>query len=263
LSLAEEFISRSFSAEQQNERRTIMASMGQNVSRMGAVVSEEEISDYKKKAKALIDKSIEAMPPSMVLDYGEPNVSNNPRDKYTINGKELSAFTDGILHEYVGILYMAGDQKGAEKLGLEIADQLESIIGFYAASNVEISARGENTKDFYAALAGYFKLSSASNDPELGNPEGVLSKRTTAKIDYFYKTMFPSMFDDLEVLANENGESIRRGSRAGYYAGLLHNLQDYSEGMAIKFGWMKAEAPIQQSMPMNGASLDALMNRQP
>jgi len=263
LSLAEEFISRAFSAEQSNERRTMMASMGQDVSRMGAVVSAEEISDYKKKAKALIDKSIAVMPPSLVLDYGEPNVSNNPRDKYKINGKELPAFTDGILHEYVGVLYMVGDQEGAEKLGLEIADQLESIIGFYEASNVEVAARGENTKDFYAALAAYFKLSAAANDPELGNSKGALSTRTTTKIDYFYKVMFPSMLDDLEVLANENGESIRRGSRAGYYAGLLHNLQDYSEGMGIKFGWIDAGASRQQSMPMNGASLDALMNPNP
>ena len=263
LSLAEEFISRAFSAEQENERRAMMASMGQDVSNTGAGVSEKEINEYKKKAKALIDKSIEVMPAELVLDYGEPNRSNNPRDNYTINGKDLSAYGDGVLHDYVGILYMAGDKKGAEKLGDEVAGQLESIIGFYENSNIAISARAENTKDFYAALAAYFKLSSAANDSEFGDPEGVLAKRTNAKIDYFYKTMFPSMFNKLEALANENGESVRRGSRAGYYAGMLHNLQDYSEAMAIHFGWMEAGTPDPQPIPSNGPSLDALMNPQP
>jgi len=263
LSLAEEFISRAFAAEQDNERRKMMTSMGQDVSQLGAATSEKEINEYRKKAKALIDKSIEVMPAELVLDYGEPNGSNNPRDNYKINGKDLTAFTDGVLHDYVGILYMAGDKKGAEKLGDEVAGQLESIIGFYDKSDMAISGRSENTKDFYAALAAYFKLSSAANDSEFGDPEGALAKRTNAKIDYFYKTMFPSMFNELEALANANGESTRRGSRAGYYAGMLHNLQDYSEAMAVHFGWMEAGTPDPQPTPSNGPSLDALMNPQP
>jgi len=259
LSLAEEFISRALAAEQENERITMMVSMGQDVSIADTGISEKEINDYKQKAKALIDKSIEVMPPSMVLDYGEPNPSRG--DNYTINGTDLAAYSDGILHDYVGILYMAGYNKSAEELGAEVANQLESIIRFYEESNIEISARGENTKDFYAALAAYFKLFTAANDSDFGDSEGVLAKRTTAKIEYFYKTMFPSMFNDLEALANENGESIRRGSRAGYYSVMLHNLQDYSEGMAIHFGLKEAAKSVPQSMPIKGASLDALMKR--
>ncbi|MCH2231278.1 MAG: DUF2723 domain-containing protein [Crocinitomicaceae bacterium] len=260
LSLAEEFVSRAMSAEQNNERRAMVLGMGQDATRLPAEVSKEVIKGYNTKAIALIKKSLEVMPARLVIDYGEPNGSSNPRDNYTINGKTLTAYTDGVLHDYIAVLYMAGDKAGAEKLGVEVADQLESIIGYYEASQVEVAAKADNTKDFYAALAAYFKISAAAN--EFGDPEGALSKRTNSKIDHFYKTMFPSMFDKLEALANANGETTRRGSRAGYYANMLHNLQDYSEAMAVHYGWMEAGTPEPQSTPapVNGGSLDALMN---
>ena len=258
LSLAEEFISKAFSAEQENERIEMMKSMGQDFSNLPAMISDNEIKDYKKKAKDLIHKSLDVMPASVVIDYGEPNSSGNPRDNYTINGETLTAYTDGILHDYVGILYMAGDNKGAEELGLEVASQLESIIGFFESSNIGISARPENMKDFYSALSAYFKIYSASNDSNFNNLESELSKITSKKIDYFYKEMFPKMFSDLESLANKNGESIRRGKNAGYYASMLHKMQDYSEAMAIHFGFIDSD--MQDSQLPSNVSLNGLMN---
>lgn len=251
LSLAEDYIGKAMSGEDNNQRIEMMKGMGNPNMVLPEAVDKKTIDGYRDRAKKLIQRSLEVMPAELVIDYGEPNPSNNPRDSYQINGKTLTGFSDGILHDYVGILYIAGDKEGAEKLGATVADQLESIISYYDKGNVAITARKTNTKDLYAALSAYFKMSSAANDTDFGNQDGKLAKRTQEKIAYLYTTMFPSMYDKLTALANANGESTRRGSNAGYYASLLFELQDYAEAMAIHYGWLDgaatpADAPTEE-----------------
>ena len=251
LSLAENYISKAYNAEEDNSRREMMLSMGRDESTLPAIVTAAKIKEYKEKAKKLIHRSLEVMPAEIVMDYGEPNQSNNPDDGYEINGKSLPGFNDGVLHEYVGMLYMAGDKAGAEKLGKTVADQLESIIGYFENSKVVLSSNNSNTKDLYAALASYFKLHSASNDPELGNPKGALAKRTRAQVQYLYKTFFPTIIGQLKEAAQANGESVRRGSSAGRYATMMFDIEDYSNGMAIYFGFKEApmQMPAEQQAP--------------
>ena len=66
------------------------------------------------------------------------------------------------------------------------------------------------------------------------------------------------MFSDLESLANKNGESIRRGKNSGYYADMLHRMQDYSEAMAMHFGFIDSD--MQDSQLPSDVSLNGLMN---
>ena len=258
LSLAEEFIAKAFRAEEQNERIKLYGDAGQPVVGMPDPVSQKEIDEYKSKAKKLIKRSLEVMPAELVIDYGEPAGSNNPRENYEINGKTLKSFSDGVLHDYVGVLYMAGDKKGAEKLGMTVADQLESIITYYEKSNVAIVASPSNTKDLYAALGAYLKLMSAAH--EFGGQYSELAKRTRLKVDYIYKTMFPSMMDRLKEKANNNGESTRRGSNAGKYASMLFNLEDYSEGIAVFYDLLEAPEPEPAGQE---PSLDQIINQLP
>jgi hypothetical protein len=243
LSLAEDFISKAYNAEEENSRREMMSSMGRDEATLPAVVPAAKIKEYKQKAKNLIHRSLEVMPADVVIDYGEPTQSNNPDDGYSVNGVSLPGYNDGVLHEYVGMLYMADDKAGAEKLGKIVADQLESIIGYFENSKIVLSSNNGNTKDLYAALSAYFKLHAASNDPELGNPNGALAKRTRAQVQYIYKTFFPSIIGQLKAAAQANGESVRRGSSAGRYANMMFDFEDYSNGMAIFFGFK--EAPMQ------------------
>ncbi len=262
LSLAEEFVAKAFRAEEQNERIAQYANIDQPVAGLPEPVSQKVIDEYKEKAKKLINRSLEVMPAELVIDYGEATASNNPRDNYEVNGKSLKAFTDGVLHDYVGVLYMAGDQKGAEKLGMTVADQLESIMTYYEKSNVGVSAQPDNTKDLYAALGAYLKMMSAAF--EFGGPNSKLAKRTQAKVDYIYNTMFPSMMDRLKEKANNNGESTRRGSNAGRYATMLHDLEDYSEGIAIYYDLLEpAPAPEGDPAAGDGPSLNDIINQLP
>lgn len=256
LSLAEDYISKAIQAESEIERQKMMAQFNNDqMSTLNASLSEKQIEEYKKKAAALLNKSLEVMPADVVIDWSEPSRSRSQADNYELNGVSLPAYNDGILHEYVGSLLMAGDKKSAEKLAKQVADNLETILTYFEKSDVSVVARPENTKDLYAALDAYFKLHSALADDKYGIPESEVTKQTAAKIEHVYQNMFPSMMDRLRELANENGESVRRGSRAGVYASYLFGLQDYSEAIGIHFGLIKPQSTNTQSTPNMPAQL--------
>jgi hypothetical protein len=200
------------------------------------------------------------MPADVVIDYGEPNP--NGREKYTNGGVQITAYSDGILHDYVVMLYKAGDKKAAEELGKTVADQLESIFNYFEKSDVTFSASRENTADLYAALDAYFKMYLASIDPEYGNQNGDLAKRLNAKINDLYKNVFPKMYRDLESKANDNGESTRRGSKAGKYASMLFELQDYIEAIGVHFGYLEGK-PAPPSAEGQQMDLEQLMQQMP
>lgn len=201
------------------------------------------IAEYKKKAKNLINRSLEVMPADVVIDYGEP--SQDGRKEYELEGIQFPAYNDGVLHDYVSLLYRAGDKKAAEKLGQIVADQLESIMAYYEVSNAAIALANSNTSDLYAAMDAYFVMYEIANDPLNGDPKGALAKRTKAKIVKLYTSTLPSMFNALEELANENGESTRRGATPGKYASYLFELQDYTKAMGIYYRYLKGE-PVQK-----------------
>ncbi len=224
--------------------------------------SDQKIAAYKKKANELIKRSLDVMPAEIVIDYGEPSVTG--REKYSLGGITMNAYNDGILHDYVGMLYRSGDNATAEKLGATVADQLESIINYFMGSDVRIASNPDNTGDLYAAVDAYFKLHLAAVDKEIGNPSGALAKRTKLKLDDLYKNVFPQFYRNLEKVANQNGESTRRGAKAGKYASRLFQIQDYMEAMGVHFGYLEDKNPI---APMNnvpeGMNLDQLMQQMP
>ena len=254
LSLAEDFVMKAFSAMDGNKRIEMVLNSGAPTTGVPEPVSEKSIQENLDKAKKLIYRSLEVMPAELVLDCGEPN---GGRENYTINGKQLQGYSDGILHEYVRILYATGDVEGAEKLGTIVANQLESILTYYEKGPVAITSNQLNTKHLYAALSNYFKLLTTVTDEEMGNPDGELAKRLKTKIQYVYSTMLPSMFDGLESLANENGETTRRGSSAGKYANRLFNLQDYAQAIAQHYGLIDGGNP--QPNQSGSPSIEDLM----
>ena len=220
-----------------------------------------KVAAYKQKARDLIHFSLKVMPADVVLDYGEP--TSNGREKYTNGGVSLNACSDGILHDYVRILFQAGDKKGAEELGNTVADQLESILNYFVKSDAYFAGNPENRNDLCAALASYFKLHMAVIDPENGNPSSPLAKRTQSMIEKLYKTNFPDIYRALEAKANDNGESIRRGANAGKYAAMLFDLQDYIEAIGVQYGYLKAKNAPQPTPETGGQQLDQLMQQMP
>lgn len=250
LSLAEDYVTRALRGEEDLKRAEMLADLGDNApTGFTPSMTKEEIEDAKKRARDLLAHSLKVMPAEHVIDWSEPSRSRDPNSHYKLNGVTLSAYSDGTLQDYVGVMLMAGDKDGAKKLGATVASQLESILNYFDKSDVAIAASPENTKDLYAALDAYFQLHMALNDPDVGVADSDLAKRTGEKIQYIYEKMFPSMMDELKEKANANGESTRRGSNAGPYAGMLHDIQDYSEAMAIRYGLIQ---PTPEAKPQGG-----------
>ena len=246
LTLAEEYLAKALRAEAEYERYDqMLANMPEGAEPpvgFNPSLPKSEIPTYKTKAANLLNRSIEIMPANMVLDWAEPTKQRDPNENYKLNGVTIPAYTDGALHEYVGALYMSGDKKSAEALGMEVARQLETVIDYFYKTDVEIAANRQNTKDLYAACDAYFRLHMAAADAEFGNPNGELAKQTRGKIEFMYDTMWPSMMDALKEKANANGESVRRGTNAGVFARMMFDIQDYSQAMGVHFGMIDPAA---------------------
>jgi len=194
-----------------------------------------DIPAYRKKAGDLLKRSLQLMPASVVIDGGEPSPT---REKYNVGSLQYEAYSDGILPDYVSLLFQAGQKKAANDLGLEMARQMETIFGYFENSDVFFA--GSNSKDLFAALDNYFKISAACYDPQFGDPNGLLAKRTQAKLKVLYGTVFPKIYAELKVKAEDNGESTSRGSGAGRYANMIFDLQDNLEAIGIHFGLLSA-----------------------
>lgn len=244
LRLAEDYTFSALRAEQERDRAAMMRKMGgAEMQIQEPSLTDAQIKEYKKKAIALIKESIKVMPAELVFDYGEPTENTDPRKDYQLNERTFKAYNDGTLHEHVRILFMAGDIKAANEIGVVVADQLETIFKYFEKSDIEISANPQNTPDLFAAIEAYFQMHLSAIDPEAGDPDGKLAQKTNKQVEYIYKTMYPSMFDRLKQKANENGESTRRSSRAGRYASMLFELQDYTEAMAVSYGLIAPPTP--------------------
>jgi hypothetical protein len=221
---------------------------------------EKQSKANREKAKKLIHRSLEVMPAEIVIDYGEPSQAG--REKYSNGGIDYSAYSDGILHDYVGILYRSGDVQGAEKLGAVVADQLESIFSYFAESDPYFAANPENSGDLFAAMDAYFKMYAFAADPADGNKNGAFAKRLFSTIEDLYKNVFPKIYRGLEDKANANGESTRRGSKAGRYASMLFQLQDYVEAMGVHYGYLQGKTPAKEDA-IDQLDLESLMQQVP
>jgi hypothetical protein len=252
-SLADEYLDKVFYAEQ-----------------MGIQLSEAEAKKYTERAINLLKRSLEVMPADVVIDYGEPSRSRDPKDGYPQldeRGKilkddkgqevQLNAFVDGELHNYVTLFYEAGDVKSAEKLGETVAGQLESIIKYFDESDVEFLTESRNREDFFAAMHAYYILNTSAIDA--GEEKGKLATRTSKMLKYYNGTMYPRMIKELKARAKENGESLN-SSNGGPFSSTMRVLEDYRTGMGMKFNYMSKPKPANQMPSME--ELEAMLQEQ-
>lgn len=215
--------------------------------------ADERITDFKKRAKALIHRSLAVMPPERVLDYGEPQ--GTKRQLTGSDGTKYGAYTDGTLHEYVSILYRAGDISGAEKLGAFVADDLESTIRFFLNNDPDMA--GMNISDFSSAVSNYLTIHIIANDATFGNPKGKLAQRTGNMVQKLYGTELPRMYNELKQLAGDNGEILNRTSNT-HYASAYYTLYGYMEAIGVENRIIKPEpgsAPAPGNAPMSDPQL--------
>lgn len=199
--------------------------------------------EYRKKAANLVLRSLEVMPANIVLDLGEmPSPAGSPMRGP--DGNEYRQYHEGVLQDYVGLLYRAGDKKNAEKLGEEVARQLESIFNYFTTSSPEYA--GANYSDFASAVLNYATIYRFVNDSRIGEPNGKLSVRLNNRLQKLYTVELPRIYQELGQLAMENAEV--RGN--GYYYGFLADLKGNMD--AIDFTYqitgMQNQTP---TLPMN------------
>jgi hypothetical protein len=198
--------------------------------------ADERIAKFKKRVISLVKRSLEVMPAELVIDYGEPQA--NKRKMKTPEGVEVNGYQDGNLHEYVTLLYRAGDKAAAEKLGATVATDIESIINYFLKSDPDIAAR--NIDDFSSAVSNYMTLMGISNDAKYGNPNGALANRTAKLVQKLYQSELPAIYKELETMARDNAEVLKRGAGT-YYANLYFSLKDQMEALGVANGVLEAQ----------------------
>jgi hypothetical protein len=257
-SLAHDYLNKADEAEEIKSRgpkyieALDLAGRKQEAIEMGKILktADKDIVEYRKKAANLLKKSLQVMPPRIVLDHGECGPTQG---KYTVGSTSYTAFGDGILHEYVSLLFRAGEKKAANELGLEIANQLESILAYFEHSDVYFA--GMNKKDLYAALDDYLTVASSAIDSE-GDPNGPLAKHTREQMNYLFNTQFPTMYADLKARSMERGETS-----VGIYATMMRDLQENIQAIGMHYGLLKG-APVSTPANSNAGAMEMqrLMN---
>lgn len=212
--------------------------------------SKAEIVIYKKKAIALLKKSLKVMPAHIVIDTGEPNHSGG---SYQLGGQQIQAYSDGVLQDYVEVFYLAGDKKSANQLANTLCDQMESVFNYFDKSDVRIVGNQHALKDMFAAMDAYFVMYDAIMNPS-GEPNSALAKRMEKKLNELYSSVIKSMLSSLKEAAEDHGETMSEGSKnAGLYASQYYNLQSHTLAMAVHYGMMEdpslQQAPVQQAPP--------------
>ena len=196
--------------------------------------ADARIATYNKKAIQLIQRSLEVMPANVVLDYGEQ--AQRSRNIQGPDGLEYYLYQDGNLHDYVSILFRAGDKTGAEALGKEVIDQLESTMTYFTTSDASFA--GKNFKDYAATVSAYIQIQKIANDPIYGNPTGTLANRTAKGLDQLYTKDLERIYKELETASRDNGEIGRTSN--GYYNSLLNNLRGNMEAMGVYYKVIEA-----------------------
>jgi hypothetical protein len=207
--------------------------------------------ELRKRASKLIHRSLEVMPAEVVLDYGERPSSAGPIAD--ANGTEYTQFQDGVLQDYVGLLYRANDKEGAEKLGAEVARQLESILGYFKNSPAKYATN--NYSDYIAAVSNYATILKFAGDPRIGNPNGALFARTSKGIEALYNVDLKRIYTELDQLSLEDDETD--------YAFEKQRLQGTMNAIDFSFqltGTQMPTAPANPASPGMPAGSDMTLN---
>ncbi len=209
------------------------------------VLSEEKQKEYMQKAVKLLKKSLEVMPADVVIDHSEPAATG---EAYLVNGRTRRGYTDGVLHDYVDVFYVAGDKESARKLAKTLADQYESIFEYFEKSDARITGSEHNVKDLYAAIESYFVVYGAVSNEEPGSD---LDNRMFKTLSKVYSTIIPNMTRTLRDAAENNGETISRGSsQSGINAGRMFAIEDFTNGIAYRVGFKEMpQEPVPSQRP--------------
>jgi hypothetical protein len=231
----------------------------------------EQLYSLGRKAEAIkvLDRSMQLMPVETVMDYGDINPVdpfnslnyNKAHNQFSYQGQEIRPLNAGILHEFVQLYYLLGQNKKAEALGQKILDNYKTVIGYFEHSSVEFAGNADNAEDLIAVTDAMLKMrTSFKEQSSNGAKASAFSKDLERTIQGLYKKVLPRIYTGLEQAANENGEM---GMGEGAYSSQLLNLQTYMGALAEHHGLIKAPVVNRQLAPTAPAPESIDMNALP
>jgi hypothetical protein len=201
------------------------------------VGADKFIKDCKKRAIALVEKSISVMPIDLVIDYGEPS----PRNSIQMDGIDVTLYNDGTIQNYVSILFRAGATKEAEKLGMAVTDQLESTLRFFYNSDAKFAV----SEVLSATMAGLLEMHQTAKNPLVGAPNGKLFKRLDKLMTEAYDVEFIKLYQALGEYTSDD----LKGAQG--YPSPKAMLSMHMDAVAYQFEYKEIPQEKQPDLPMN------------
>jgi len=237
LRLAQEY------AEDADNIQTQFYDQGGNdsIAKVQGLPSQKELKEYRARAIKLIKKSLEVMPADVVIDHSEPSTGNVT---YRVGEQQYRGYSDGVLYEYIDVLYLAGDKKTANQLANTICTQLETVFNYFDKSDVRIIEDQDNMKDLYAAMDAYFSMYSAVADDQYGEPNSDLAKRMLKQLNNLYSSTLKSIKSELKDATGDNN-----------YRERANTIEEFTNAMAIHYGMLEDPTTVKPvGRPQTGPS---------
>jgi hypothetical protein len=138
----------------------------------------KEMEETSQKVAEVISYSLEKLPIDKVFDFGEPRAIG----RRLPNGQQI--YTDGVIPEYIQVLYDADQKELANDLAEEYLKQLETMMNYFGNSDPMIAYT--NKKDFISFGMNFLRTFRVVylNNPEapIGDFANGLERRMTQQI---------------------------------------------------------------------------------
>jgi len=178
--LADDFY-RSYESEKRGDIQNVMNDTLANVQPDG---KKAEI--FKKKGIEICLLAFKLMPMDRASDYGEPSSSlqeapQGSKLKYTFS------YSHGNMHSFVRLLFAFGAIEEANKYGLQVAEELESIMEFTLKSRPEIAA--QTSEYFFSSLDAYMEMYNFSEAGKFADH----AEKYLSKLEGRFKSLINTM----------------------------------------------------------------------
>jgi hypothetical protein len=216
----------------------------------------------KNEAIKVLDRAMKIMPVETVMDYGDINPVdpfnslnyNKGHNQFLYQGQDIRPLNSGILHEFVQLYCLLGQNKKAAVLGQKLLDNYKTVLGYFENSDVDFSGNEDNAEDLIAVVDAMLKMRTTIKEQNAkGAKPNSFSKNLERTVQALYKKQLPKLYSELEQAAAKNGE-MAMGE--GLYSSRLASLKTYMGALAEHHGLIKAPVVVRSNEPEPPANID-------
>ena len=148
--------------------------------------SNKRVEELRQKGIAVCLRAFELMPVDHAIDYGEPS-SNVQEARPGSKSRYSFSYNHGNMHSLVRLLFAFGDNENANKYGMQVAKELESIINFTLETQPRLAAL---TGDyFFSAIDAYMEMYNYSEPGEFSDHAENYLNRLKGRFDSMISAM--------------------------------------------------------------------------